>query len=125
MVWCAGGREVTSIDLRPEGLPHVTVARAELLGALAAALPADAVTYGARCTELTAVAGDHDLVVVADGANSALRSAITGPVGKQWTWTVWQARVTALRLPGDHDHQLRLRNDDDHARFTAKCPTGC
>jgi 2-polyprenyl-6-methoxyphenol hydroxylase-like FAD-dependent oxidoreductase len=95
MVWRANGREVASMDLPAEGLPHVNVDRAELLNALAAALPADAVSYGARCTDLVALATGHDLVVIADGANSVLRAAITGPVGKQWTWTVWQACIPA------------------------------
>ena len=95
MVWRAGGREVTSMDLPARGLPHVNVERAELLNALAAALPADAITYGTRCTDVAALARGHDLVVVADGANSALRAAVTRPPRRQWTWTVWQASVTA------------------------------
>jgi 2-polyprenyl-6-methoxyphenol hydroxylase-like FAD-dependent oxidoreductase len=95
MVWRANGREVTSIDLPAKGLPHVNVDRAELLSALAAALPADAVSYGARCTDLVALATGHDLVVVADGANSALRPCVTRPPRKQWTWTVWQALLPA------------------------------
>ncbi len=52
MVWRAGGREVTSMELPACGLPHVNVERAELLNALAAALPADAITYGTRCTDV-------------------------------------------------------------------------
>jgi 2-polyprenyl-6-methoxyphenol hydroxylase-like FAD-dependent oxidoreductase len=95
MVWRAGGREVTSMALPARGLPHVNVERAELLNALAAALPADAITYGTRCTDVAALARDHDLVVVADGANSALRTAVTRPPRRQWTWIVWQASVTA------------------------------
>ena len=95
MVWRAAGREVTATELPARGLPHVSVERAELLSSLAAVLPADAVTYGARCTDLAALGGGHDLVVVADGANSALRAAVTRPPRRQWTWTVWQASVTA------------------------------
>jgi 2-polyprenyl-6-methoxyphenol hydroxylase-like FAD-dependent oxidoreductase len=94
MVWRAGGREVTSMELPARGLPHVNVERAELLNALAAALPADAITYGTRCADVAALADGHDLVVVADGANSALRAAVTRPARRQWTWTVWQGSVT-------------------------------
>jgi 2-polyprenyl-6-methoxyphenol hydroxylase-like FAD-dependent oxidoreductase len=95
MVWRADGCEVASVDLPAQGLPHVTVDRGELLSALAAALPADGVSYGARCTDLVALAAGHDLVVVADGASSALRPAVTRPARKQWTWTVWQACIPA------------------------------
>jgi len=95
MVWRAAGREVASMDLPARGLPHVNVERAELLNALAGALPADAVSYGARRTDPVALALGNDLVVIADGANSALRAAVIRPPRKQWTWTVWQASVTA------------------------------
>jgi 2-polyprenyl-6-methoxyphenol hydroxylase-like FAD-dependent oxidoreductase len=98
MLLRASGREVAAMELPAEGLPHVNVERAELLTALAAVLPPDAVTYGARCADppaLAALAGEHDLVVVADGANSALRTAVARPPRKRWTWTVWQACVTA------------------------------
>jgi 2-polyprenyl-6-methoxyphenol hydroxylase-like FAD-dependent oxidoreductase len=95
IVWRAKGREVTVTDLPARGLPHVNVDRGELLRALAAALPTGAVSYGARCTDLAALAAGHDLVVVADGANSALRPAVTRPPRKQWTWTVWQACIEA------------------------------
>lgn len=103
MVWRAGGREVTSMNLPARGLPHVNVERAELLNALAATLPAGTVSFGTRCTDLVALATGHDLVVVADGANSALRAAVTRPPRKQWTWTVWQASVSLdlPEVPGD------------------------
>jgi 2-polyprenyl-6-methoxyphenol hydroxylase-like FAD-dependent oxidoreductase len=98
MAWRASGREVTSIALPAEGLPHVNVERAALLNALAVVLPADALSYGVRCTDVAALADDNDLVVVADGANSALRAAVTRPPRRRWTWTVWQACVT-VELP--------------------------
>ena len=98
MVWRAGGHEVTSMELPPRGLPHVNVQRAGLLSALAAALPADAISFGTRCSDVAALAIGHDLVVVADGANSALRAAVTRPPRRQWNWTVWQATVT-VELP--------------------------
>ncbi len=98
MVWRAAGREVSSTELPARGLPHVNVQRAELLSALAAALPADAISFGTRCSDVAALASGHDLVVVADGANSALRAAVTRAPRKQWTWTVWQATVT-VELP--------------------------
>ena len=91
----ASGRDVAAMELPAEGLPHITVERAELLRTLAAVLPPDAVTYGVRCAGPRALAGDHDLVVVADGANSTLRTAVARPPRRRWTWTVWQARVTA------------------------------
>jgi 2-polyprenyl-6-methoxyphenol hydroxylase-like FAD-dependent oxidoreductase len=95
MVWRASGREVTLMELPAKGLPHVNVERAVLLSALAGTLPADAISYGARCADVVALARGHDPVVVADGANSALRAAVTRPPRRQWTWTVWQASVTA------------------------------
>jgi 2-polyprenyl-6-methoxyphenol hydroxylase-like FAD-dependent oxidoreductase len=95
MVMRASGREVASMELPPRGLPHVNVERAELLNALAAQLPAGAIAYGQRCSDVATLAGDHDLVVVADGAQSALRPAVTRPPRKRWTWTVWQACITA------------------------------
>ena len=82
-------------ELPARGLPHVNVERAELLTALAAVLPPDTVQYDARCGDLAALAAEHDLVVVADGANSALRAAVVDPPRKRWTWTIWQATVTA------------------------------
>ena len=95
MVWRAAGREVTTMELPAQGLPHVNVERGELLNALAAALPADCITYGVRCTDLVALSTGYDLVVIADGANSALRAAVARPPRRQWTWTVWQACITA------------------------------
>jgi 2-polyprenyl-6-methoxyphenol hydroxylase-like FAD-dependent oxidoreductase len=47
---------------------------------------------------VTALARDHDLVVIADGAGSQLRTAVTGPPRRRWTWTVWQACIAA-QLP--------------------------
>lgn len=95
MLLRASGHEVASMDLPARGLPHVNVERADLLSALAANLPSGAITYGVRCTDTAALASDHDLVVVADGASSALRQAVTRPPRRRWTWTVWQACVTA------------------------------
>lgn len=95
MLLRASGREAASMDLSARGLPHINVERADLLSALAAALPAGAITYGVRCTDAAALASDHDLVVVADGASSALRQAVTRPPRRRWTWTVWQACVAA------------------------------
>jgi 2-polyprenyl-6-methoxyphenol hydroxylase-like FAD-dependent oxidoreductase len=95
MVFRAAGRDVAAVRLPARGLPHVTVERSELLSALAAVLPANAIRYGTRCTDARALAADHDLVVAADGAHSALRSAVAGPVRKRWSWMVWQASVTA------------------------------
>jgi 2-polyprenyl-6-methoxyphenol hydroxylase-like FAD-dependent oxidoreductase len=103
MVFRASGRDVAAVRLPARGLPHVTVERAELLSALAAVLPANAIRYGTRCLDARALAADHDLVVAADGANSVLRSAVAGPVRKRWSWIVWQASVTTEvpQLPTD------------------------
>jgi 2-polyprenyl-6-methoxyphenol hydroxylase-like FAD-dependent oxidoreductase len=103
MVFRASGRDVATVQLPARGLPHVTVERSELLSALAAVLPAGAIRYGTHCTDARALAAGHDLVVAADGANSALRSAVTGPVRRRWSWMVWQASVTAEvpQLPPD------------------------
>ena len=95
MLLRASGREAAAIELPAKGLPHVTIERAELVDALAATLPAGTLSYGARCTDARELAGGHDLVVAADGAGSALRPAIAGPAGRRWTWTVWQATVSA------------------------------
>jgi 2-polyprenyl-6-methoxyphenol hydroxylase-like FAD-dependent oxidoreductase len=95
MLLRASGRQVAVMKLPPRGLPHVNVERAELLSALAATLPPDTIGYGVRCTDTGALAAEHDLVVVADGAGSVLRPAVLGPLGERWTWTVWQACVTA------------------------------
>ena len=95
MLMRASGREVAAMDLPAAGLPHLNVERAELLSALADALPAGAIRYGARCADVRALADEYHLVVVADGANSVLRSAVTDRLRKRWTWTVWQACVTA------------------------------
>ena len=89
------GREVAAIELPARGLPHVNVERGELLSSLAATLPPDAVTYGVRCTDVRSLSGDHDLVAITDGANSALRSVVGRPPRHRWTWTVWQACITA------------------------------
>jgi hypothetical protein len=79
MLLRASGREVTAIELPAKGLPHVNMERAELLNALAATLPDDAAAHGVRCADLHALADDYDLVVVADGANSALGAAVSCP----------------------------------------------
>jgi 2-polyprenyl-6-methoxyphenol hydroxylase-like FAD-dependent oxidoreductase len=103
MLMRAGGRDVASMALPARGLPHVNVERAELLTALAGLLPDGAISYGTRCGDVSALAAGHDLVVVADGANSSLRPVVTGPVRRRWTWTIWQATVAAElpEVPGD------------------------
>jgi 2-polyprenyl-6-methoxyphenol hydroxylase-like FAD-dependent oxidoreductase len=95
MLLRASGRQVAVMDLTARGLPHLTVERAELLSALAAALPDGAIHFGVRCTTTGALAAEHDLVVVADGAHSVLRPSVCGPPGRRRTWTVWQASVAA------------------------------
>jgi 2-polyprenyl-6-methoxyphenol hydroxylase-like FAD-dependent oxidoreductase len=95
MVIRTSGREVAAMKLRAKGLPHVNVDRADLLNVLAGTLPRGTIRFGVRCTDPAQLAGGHDLVVAADGAKSALRSSVTSLSGPRWTWTVWQAGVTA------------------------------
>lgn len=95
MLLRAAGRNVAAMELPARGLPHVNVERAAILGALAGVLPDGTIRYGARRTDAPALAAEYDLVVVADGAHSALAAAVTRPPRRRWTWTVWQACVTA------------------------------
>jgi 2-polyprenyl-6-methoxyphenol hydroxylase-like FAD-dependent oxidoreductase len=95
MVFRASGREVASMPLPARGLPHVNVERAELLMALAGVLPSDAIVFGTRCVDAGELAAEYDLVVVADGANSALRTAVTEQPAQRRSWMLWQACVTA------------------------------
>jgi 2-polyprenyl-6-methoxyphenol hydroxylase-like FAD-dependent oxidoreductase len=95
MLLRASGRQVAVMKLPARGLPHLTVERAELLRALAAALPEGAIRFGVRYTTTGGLAAEHDLVVVADGAQSVLRPSVSGPPGRRRTWTVWQASVAA------------------------------
>jgi FAD-dependent urate hydroxylase len=95
LVLRAGGREVAVIKLPACGQPHVTAERAEVLTALADTLPPGTIRYGRRCTDVEALASGHDLVVVADGTRSALRNAVTHQPRRRWTWTIWQACMTA------------------------------
>jgi len=99
----ASGRVVATMNLPARGLPHVNIERAALLQALATVLPAGTVRFGERVADVPALAGEHDLVVVADGANSTLRPFVAGPARQRWTWTIWQAGVTAEvpEIPAD------------------------
>jgi NAD(P)-binding Rossmann-like domain len=99
MMMRGGGRQVAVMALPARGLPHVTVERADLLTSLAGLLPDGAISYGTRCGEVAGLAREHDLVVVADGAGSSLRELVTAPPGRRWTWTIWQATLTA-EVPG-------------------------
>src|SRR5205807_8903599 len=56
-----------------------------------------------RQANVDELATEHDLVVVADGANSALRNAVVPPPRRRWSWSLWQACVTAevLDIPTD------------------------
>ena len=94
MLLRAGGDDVAAIDLTARGLPHVGVERAAILTALARTLPAGTGRYGARRDDARALAAEYDLVIVADGQNSALADAVAAPPRRRWTWTVWQACVT-------------------------------
>jgi 2-polyprenyl-6-methoxyphenol hydroxylase-like FAD-dependent oxidoreductase len=91
----AEGRDVASMDLPTTGSPHINVDRAPLLEALARTLPDSAVAYGVRCDDVSVLAATHDLVVIADGVHSTLRSYVSQPPGKRWVWPIWQACVEA------------------------------
>jgi 2-polyprenyl-6-methoxyphenol hydroxylase-like FAD-dependent oxidoreductase len=63
---------------------------------------------GSYCTRpkaaryVQALAASHDLVVVADGAHSVLREAVTRQPRRRWSWTVWQASLSSdIPLPAD------------------------
>jgi FAD-dependent urate hydroxylase len=97
-----GGREVATVRMPPRGLVHVTVERADVLTALADTLPRGTVQFGRRCGDVQALAASYELVVVADGAHSVLREAVTRQPRRRWRWTVWQACTTAdVPLPPD------------------------
>jgi salicylate hydroxylase len=93
------------------GFPHYQMHRADLLGALAAALPADRIHLGHRLTGIT----DHgdgvqarfaggrqarfDVLVGADGIHSAVRQLLFGPDDARFTGCVaYRAVVPADRL---------------------------
>jgi FAD-dependent urate hydroxylase len=103
LVLRGGGRDVALIQLPAWGQPHVTAERADVLTALADTLPPGTIRYGHRCTDAQALASEHDLVVVADGTRSALRAVVTPQPARRWTWTIWQACMTAdiSALPPD------------------------
>lgn len=95
MMLRTAGRSVAEIKLPARGLPHVNVDRGDLLNALAGTLPAGSITFGVRHDAVEGLAAEHDLVVVADGANSTLRSEVVQPPRRRWSWSLWQACVTA------------------------------
>jgi 2-polyprenyl-6-methoxyphenol hydroxylase-like FAD-dependent oxidoreductase len=51
------------------------------------------VSYGVTCEDASALAAEYDLVIVADGVNSRLRSYVSKPRGRGWSWPIWQACV--------------------------------
>jgi salicylate hydroxylase len=79
------------------GIEGATVHRADLLGVLAAALPADVVTLSKRCTQVrsdgdVAVACfvdgseiEADVIVGADGIHSPVRASLFGPDAPRFT----------------------------------------
>ncbi len=83
------GRLLSSIATadRPLG-----IVRADLVGALASALGADAVTFGAEVCDVTDL--DADLVVGADGVRSVVRSSMGSTENPDFRgYTVWRALV--------------------------------
>jgi len=95
------------------GLEGATVHRADLLGVLAGALPADLVTLGKRCTRVrpdgdVAVAGfadgseiEADVIVGADGIHSPVRACLFGPDAPRFTGKIcYRSVVPAAAVRG-------------------------
>jgi salicylate hydroxylase len=82
------------------GAPQVTIHRTDLLAALAAEIPADAVHFGRRLAGLAqdddgvtlsfedGTQARHDVVVGADGIHSRVRAALFGPESPRFTGVV-------------------------------------
>jgi salicylate hydroxylase len=98
---------------RKYGAPQLTIHRADLLAALAQAVPAQDVRFGARATSITQdQAGVHlrfadgsedtvDALVGSDGIHSAVRTAMFGAESPRFTGVVaFRAVVPAERLAG-------------------------
>lgn len=104
--WTPSGERVLEIDLtRSEkrfGSPSISLTRAELIDALAAALPPGTVQFGVECTDAadlgtrarlnTADGSVHtgEFVIGADGVHSNIRAAIHGDTAHPMGWTTWQ-----------------------------------
>jgi salicylate hydroxylase len=95
------------------GFPHYQMHRADLIAALAAAMPADRVHLGHRLTGLTdhgdrvevrfanGVRAEADVLVGADGIHSSVRSALFGSQSPRFTGCVaYRGLVPAERLRG-------------------------
>jgi salicylate hydroxylase len=95
------------------GATGCTAHRADLLDVLAAALPSDIVTLGARCVSVTTdthVASarftdgsevEADVVVGADGIHSAVRASLFGPDAPRFTGKIcWRCLVPVDAVPG-------------------------
>ena len=91
------------------GITGATVHRADLLGVLAGALPADLVTLGKRCTEVRpdgdlAVARfadgsevEADVIVGADSIHSPVRASLFGPDDPRFTGKICYRSVIPAR----------------------------
>jgi salicylate hydroxylase len=97
------------------GIAGATVHRADMLDALAQALPADIVTLGKRCTGVrtdgdgsTAVAtfadgteAEADVIIGADGIHSAARTALFGPDAPRFTGKIcYRSVIPAAKVTG-------------------------
>ena len=94
------------------GFPHYQMHRADLLDALAAAIPDERVHVGHRLTRLidhgdrvevafeNGVGGDFDVLVGADGIHSVVRRLLFGPEHPRFTGCIaYRGLVPAERLP--------------------------
>ncbi|MEJ3744588.1 FAD-dependent monooxygenase [Actinomycetes bacterium KLBMP 9797] len=76
------GSRIAAIDVdkveRRQGEPVYLLSRPALLGVLADALPAGTVHYGAAVDDPAALRDRYDVVIGADGINSAVRRAVFG-----------------------------------------------
>lgn len=112
------GEETSRLEMsdqaeRAYGAPQLTIHRADLLAALAQALPADNVLLGAKVQSFVQdeagvqvqLADGRQLpaaaLVGADGIHSAVRNAMFGPDQPRFTgFVAYRAVVPAARLPG-------------------------
>lgn len=76
------GSRIATIDVgkveRRQGEPVYLLSRPALLGLLAGALPAGIVRYATPVTDPVSLRADYDVVIGADGINSAVRQAVFG-----------------------------------------------
>jgi salicylate hydroxylase len=109
---CRPNGTVVSSETYGPDAPQLGVHRADLIALLAAALPAEVVHTGRRCTEFSQHDGsaaavfdsgdvvEADAVVAADGIHSVLQQYVVEPTEPVFSGTVaYRGLVSATRLP--------------------------